>query len=87
MVQPTYRVPRGICFTAIGFMLGLWRRLHDPMIRALDRVVRPPCEQVARIHDNSVWYRRCIDEIAVRALYLQAAAVVLKEQRDGAYPA
>lgn len=60
------------------------RRLHDSVDRALDGVVAPSGQQIACVHDNGALYRRGVDELPRWALDLQAASVILEQQRDGA---
>jgi hypothetical protein len=68
----------------VHILLRRLRRLDDAVLGALDGIVRPPCQEIGRIHDNGVFNRRGVDESALGREDLQAAGHVLEEERDGA---
>jgi hypothetical protein len=77
-----HRVPRRIRLRSRVIDLG--RRLHHAVLRALDRVVGPPREQIPRVDDDGARYGRRIHEGPLRRAHLQATPLVLKQQRERA---
>jgi len=64
--------------------LGRARRLDDAMQRAPNGIVAPARQQIARIDDHGARDGRRVDERPVGGLDLQAAALVLEQERDRA---
>lgn len=60
------------------------RRLYYTMNGALDGIIAPSRQQIARVDDHRVLNWRSIDELPIGALHLQPPAGILEQQRDRA---
>jgi len=83
IAEVRHAVPRRV-HVRVVVLLRPARGLDDAVAGALDNVVRPAGEQVARVDDDGVGDGDRVDEGPPRAADLQAAARVLKQQRQGA---